>query len=87
MPDQTTTRFETGRTYYVPSLRDQTFQWRFTVTARTARTVTVVEDGEVAAHRRRVRVIDGIEQIDPLGRYSLAPILRADRVLDTDDDR
>lgn len=78
MPEQTTTRFETGRRYYCRSFGDHTCVWRFTVTARTAQTITIIQDGETEARRRRVRVWHDVERVDPLGRYSLSPVLSAD---------
>lgn len=78
MPEPVT-RFETGRTYVVRSVTDHTCQWRFTVSARTAHTVTIVQDGGPSPRTRRVRVVAGVEQTNPFGRYSFAPILRADR--------
>lgn len=77
MPEQTTTRFENGRRYYCRCFGDHVS--RFTVTARTAQTVTIVQDGETVARRRRVRVWDGVERVDPFGRYSQSPVLSADR--------
>jgi len=78
MPDQATTRFETGRRYYCRSFGDHNCIWRFTVEARTAQTVTIIQDGETEARRRRVRVWQDVERVDPLGRYSLSPVLSAD---------
>lgn len=78
MPEQTTTRFETAQRYYCRSFGDHNCVWRFTVITRTPQTITIVGDGETEARRRSVRVWQDVERVDPLGRYSLSPVLSAD---------
>lgn len=76
------TRFVTGQRYYCRSLGDHDCIWRFTVTARTAQTVTIQADDETTTTRRRIRVWNGTEAVDPLGRYSLSPVLTATKTED-----
>lgn len=73
-------RFTVGSRYYCRSLADHECVWRFTVTGRTTHTVTIVADADTDTdtQRRRVRDWQGVEQLDPFGRYSLAPVLSAD---------
>lgn len=73
-------RFEVGHTYSTRSLCDYDCIYSFTVTKRTEQTVWVRYHDHVTA--RRIRIDNGIEHIDPLGRYSMAPVLSADRHAD-----
>jgi hypothetical protein len=69
------TKLETGHTYRCRSLCDYDCIFSFTVLARTAQWVTINHNGKQM--RRKVRLVHGIEHIDPLGRYSMAPVLAA----------
>lgn len=76
--------FEIGKTYIAKSPCDHNCTWTFTVAKRTTCTVTIT-DGEKT---KRCRIIKGLseengaEAIFPLGQYSMAPILRADSVVE-----
>jgi hypothetical protein len=72
--DMTHTTFEIGKTYATRSICDHACIFRFTVTARTAKTVTVTYLGERIT--RRLRVDGAGELLFPLGSYSMAPSLR-----------
>lgn len=75
-------RFEPDRVYVMRWLGDSgdTAQSsRYTVVARTAKTVTVASDSDPTPRRHRIHIRDGVERIDPHGRYSLSPVLSADR--------
>lgn len=77
------TKFEIGKAYSMSSVCDHECVWTYTVTARTAATVTLTDDrGEVKKCRVNAKFSEycGAETIFPLGRYSMAPILRADRI-------
>jgi hypothetical protein len=71
--------FKVGKTYSTRSVCDQDCVFSFQVMARTDKTVTIkpCRGGEV---RRKVRVFDGVERMDPHGRYSMFPFLSADQV-------
>jgi len=69
------TKFEAGRTYWTRSVVDHDHVIRVTVAKRTAKTITTT-----AGKTLRVSVYDGVEQVKPWGSYSMAPIVRADRV-------
>ncbi len=65
--------FEIGKKYECRSCCDHNCKWEFTVTGRTEKQITL-DNG------KRYGIKDdgfGIEIIFPLGRYSMAPILRA----------
>lgn len=76
-------QFETGKTYTMRSACDHNCVWSYTVTARTAATVTLTDDqGKVAKCRINGQVSEWnkAETVYPLGRYSMAPTLSADRI-------
>jgi hypothetical protein len=73
------TAFQVGRTYFDRSACDHECIFRFTITGRTAKTVSyTTREGKV--QRRGVTVWDGVEQFLPFGRYSMCAIVRADKV-------
>lgn len=75
----TTTAFLLGQSYECRSFCDYDCVWQFTVAKRTAKFVTLVEDsGDV--RRVGVRVWNGVETCNPLGTYSMAPVLTAEKV-------
>lgn len=73
-------KFEAGKTYMMRSPCDHECVWTFTVLKRTAQTVTLEDDfGKI--RKCRVTNFGTIEEsVFPLGRYSMAPVLRASRV-------
>lgn len=72
-----TTQFKVGQTYSCRSLGDWDCIFSFEVVDRSEKTVTIKSHRGVV--RRKIRVYDNVEKIDPLGRYSLSPTLSADR--------
>lgn len=70
-------KFQVGKAYSCRSICDHDCMWVYNVTHRTAQMITVASEGRTA--RRKIRLRDGVEEIDPKGRYSMAPVLRADR--------
>lgn len=74
-----TTKFEIGKTYVTRSAVDADHVHAYEITRRTAKSIWTNVRGEIV--RRGVRVgEDGIERFDPLGRYSMSPVISADRV-------
>ena len=74
-------KFEVGTTYSMRSACNQDCVWTFTVTARTAQTITLT-DGKARQQCRISKTISqyrGAESVFPLGQYSMAPILSADK--------
>lgn len=72
-------KFEIGKTYSMHSLCDWDCIWTYTVTARTAQTITLT-DGEKTIKCRICKQVsewNGTETVHPLGRYSMAPSLHA----------
>ncbi len=75
-------KFEIGQQYSMRSACDHNCVWTYTVTARTAQTVTITDGKEI----KRCRISKGYsearraETIFPLGQYSMAPSLSADKV-------
>ncbi len=73
-------KFEVGKKYEMHSICDWDCVWVYTVTARTAATITIT-DGEKVQKCRISKVYsdaDG-EAVLPLGNYSMCPVLRAKR--------
>lgn len=71
--------FQIGKSYKMFSACDQDCIWVYTVTARTAKSITLTdEDGNTK--RCRVYEFMGAESCKPLGSYSMAPTLSANRV-------
>lgn len=71
--------FEIGQTYSMRSICDHNCIWTYTVTARTAQTITITDGKETKRCRvsRPVSEYRGAETIFPLGQYSMAPSLTA----------
>ncbi len=77
-PNPSTRNFVVGTQYRATSVCDSNCHWDYTVQRRTAKSVWLLgADGEVIM--RRVSVYMGVEQVNPKGSYSMAPILGADR--------
>ncbi len=81
-------RFEVGKTYRMVSPCDTNCAWYYTVTKRTAKTVTLMDlDGKTIVRRlaemksidRVTGVESGEEYCKPLGDFSMCPILRASK--------
>ena len=74
------TTFEHGRTYWTRFACDADAKLFGTVVKRTPKMVTFDVTG-FGLRRCRVSEFDGRETAFPLGRYSMAPCLSADRRL------
>lgn len=75
-------KFEIGQAYSMNSVCNHECVWTFTVTARTAQTVTLTYGRESIRCRinKQISEYRGAESVFPLGKYSMAPILSADKV-------
>ena len=76
-------KFEVGNIYACRSACDHDCIWYFRVVSRTKSTVTILEDGEKNPVVKRINkqlseTLDA-ESVYPLGNYSMAPILSADK--------
>lgn len=77
------TQFEVGKSYFMRAVGDHECVWTYTVTKRTASTVTL-DDGKetiLCKINKKVSEWNKTESVFPLGRYSMAPILRAENVM------
>ena len=72
-------KFEIGKTYTMKSICDHNCIWSYTVTARTAQTITVTDGNKTLKLRVNKRVSEycNAETVYPLGSYSMAPSLSA----------
>lgn len=75
-------KFEIGKTYSMNSACMHDCVWTYTVAARTAQTITLDDGNEVIRCRinKGLSEYRGAESVYPLGRYSMAPILSADKI-------
>lgn len=72
-------KFEIGKTYSMTSICDHNCTWTYTVTARTAKTITITDGKRVQRCRVNQKISEycGSETIYPLGQYSMCPSLTA----------
>lgn len=72
-------KFEIGKTYSMRSACDHNCIWTYTVTNRTAQTVTISDGKEVKKCRisKKISEYRNAETIYPLGQYSMCPSLTA----------
>ena len=78
-----TKRFEVGMTYTCRSACDYDCVYRWTVVKRTDKSIWVSEHDRPPV-RRAIKLIEvphmpAVEQAYPAGRYSMCPVIRADR--------
>lgn len=74
-----TKNFETGRTYFCRSTCDYNCVWNFKVVARTAKTIKT-ECGKTMRIHEKLTNYNNAETVFPLGKYSMCPILTAEKV-------
>ncbi len=72
-----TTQFQVGQTYATRSICDHDCIESFTVTARTAKTITTQVYGKTV--RRGISLWNDVEQFRPHGTYSMCTIIGADK--------
>ena len=74
-------KFETGKTYTMASSCDRNCVWTYTVTKRTAKTITISDGTETKTCRVNTQVSEdrNAETIFPVGRYSMCPALSAEK--------
>ena len=75
-------KFEIGQTYTMCSPCMHDCVWSYTITKRTAQTVTITDGKETKTCRISKKVSEwrNAETIYPLGQYSMCPSLCADHV-------
>lgn len=81
-------KFEIGKSYYAVSVCDSNCKWVYKVVGRTAKRVTLqaqpLPEQQYPCEdiiTKGIRIFDGCEECLPLGRYSMAPILSADKII------
>lgn len=72
-------KFEVGKQYSMRSICDSNCIWSYTVTARTAQTITVTDGNKTLKLRviKKTSEYRNAETVYPLGQYSMAPMLSA----------
>lgn len=74
-------QFEVGKEYSMRSACNYDCVWTYKVIARTKCTVTLTnkrKDQITCRIIKKFTEMDNVEQVRPLGNYSMAPILRAE---------
>lgn len=74
--EQNVLRFKVGQTYSTRSICDHDCIFSFTITKRTAKTVSFLKDGREV--RKGLGIYDGKEQFSPHGSYSMSAVISAD---------
>lgn len=72
--------FEVGKRYFMRSACNYEVVWVYTVISRTKKFVTL-QDDKGRVRRRGVYVYRNEECANPLGSFSMAPVLAADNVV------
>lgn len=72
-------KFEINNEYSMRSACDHNCVWTYKVIERTAATITITDGKEIKKCRINKKVSEWAEaeSVFPLGRYSMAPVLRA----------
>lgn len=72
--------FEVGKRYFMRSACNYEAVWVYTVISRTKKFVTL-QDDKSRVRRRGVYVLNNEERTNPLGTFSMAPVLAAGNVV------
>lgn len=72
------TTFQIGKTYTTRSACEYDTIFAWTVTARTAKRLTL-EDRHGRTTQRGIYLLNGIEHCKPAGTFSMCPIINAER--------
>lgn len=71
--------FEAGKAYFCRSACDHNCTWTFTVASRTAKTIKTACGKTLRIHAK-LTDYNKAETVFPLGNYSMAPILTAEKI-------
>lgn len=73
-------QFEIGKTYFCRSLCDYDCVWTFEIVSRTEKTI-ITACGKTLRINPKMTEYNKAETVYPLGRYSMAPTLTAEKVV------
>ncbi len=76
----TTQKFQVGKTYYTTSACDSECYFRYTVKRRTEKSVWFIPENSNKIKRCKIGHWNNSEIFYPLGHYSMAPVIRAEKV-------
>ena len=71
-------QFIIGKDYFCRSACDHECKWTFKVISRTAQTITLHNSAQ-GTIKKKVKIWNDVETVLPLGSYSMAPILTAEK--------
>jgi len=73
-------KFQANKTYSTRSICDHNCIFSITVISRTAKTLKVIDPHDSRSVKTlRISEWQGVEQVKPLGSYSMCPIIGADK--------
>lgn len=73
------TKFVVDRTYTARSIGDSNCIWSVRIISRTAKRVEFKIGDEPGSHKKGIHVYEGVEKVFFLGKYSMAPMISADK--------
>lgn len=74
---ENTYKFITNRQYVCRSIGDSECIFKFKIVRRTAKTVWIIGESHTEPKACRVKIWNDVEVINPLGKYSMCPVLSA----------
>lgn len=77
-------KFETEKTYKGKFIGDSNLSFQGTVLKRTEKTITMKVDSVKEPVRLKIHNRDEIEFVYPLGRHSMAPVIKASSITKQD---
>ncbi len=75
-------QFETGKRYFCRSIGDYDCIFTMKVISRTAKTIKVKMQDWIDVKTLRTSIYEGVEQVKPLGTYSMCPVMTAEKVVE-----
>ena len=73
------TNFKTDKTYFTRFIGDSESKIFMKVIKRTAKSLRVKIDGIAELKTLRISIFDDCEMVRPLGKYSMCPIINAEK--------
>jgi len=79
MEEKLTAQFKVGTVYTCNSIGDLDCKWSFKILKRTMKSVWIKDYHSKETVRKSISIYNKTELIFPLGKYSMSPILRANK--------
>jgi len=72
-------KFETNKTYLMTFATDSDLKVPFKVIGRTDKTLQIKDNRDGNVMRKKIKVYNGEEFVEPYGVYSMSPVLRSSK--------